>query len=111
MTKNDIIMNVVDKMLQDFDGKQKVTKKESKIYFCNLFIEKLKKKYPTYKMGYFKGYFMNLEKKKGILDGCFSHYRQYKEEEGVWTVNRREDVKRYKEKPIFVITDFPKYGR
>lgn len=42
MTKNDIIMNVVDKMLQDFDGKQKVTKKESKIYFCNLFIEKLK---------------------------------------------------------------------
>lgn len=81
------------------------------VSFSYPFIEKLKKKYPTYKMGYFKGYFMNLEKKKGVLDVCFSHYRQYKEEEGVWTVNRSEDVKRYKEKPIFVITDYPKYGK
>ncbi len=81
------------------------------VSFSYSFITSFKKKYPTYKMGYFKGYFMNLDKEKGVLDVCFCHYRQYKGEEGVWTVNHREDLQKYKEKSIFLITDYPKYGR
>lgn len=81
------------------------------VSFSYSFITNLKKKYPTYKMGYFKGYFMNLEKEKGILDVCFSHYRQYKKEEGIWTVNRREDIQKYKDQSIFLITDYPKYAK
>lgn len=42
MQKNDIFMSAIDKMIQNFNGKQKPTKKEGKIYFCNLFIEALK---------------------------------------------------------------------
>ncbi len=81
------------------------------VSFSYVFITKLKKKYPTYKMGYFKGYFMNIEKEKGVLDACFSHYRQYKKEEGIWTLNRKEDIQKYKNKPIFLITDYPKYAK
>ncbi len=42
MQEKDIFIDAIDKMIQDFEGRQKPTKKESKIYFCNLFIEALK---------------------------------------------------------------------
>ncbi len=81
------------------------------VSFSYPFILALKRQYPLYKMGYLKGYFLNLEKEKGILDVCFSHYRQYKKEEGIWTVNNKEDIKKYKDKNIFIITDYPKYAK
>ncbi len=79
------------------------------VSFSYSFLLHLKKLYPTYSMGYLKGYLMNLDKKKAVLDGCFAYLYIYTEEEGIWTVNTKEEMRKYKEKDIFIITDKPKY--
>lgn len=79
------------------------------VSFSYAFILRLKKQYPTYKMGYLKGYIMNLDKEKDILDGCFCYLYQYTNEEGIWTVNSKEEIRKWQEKDIFIITDKPKY--
>jgi len=87
-----------------------IKKYYNKYYLCSFdyeFILDLKKRYPYYKIGYLKGYLINNKKDKSILDFVFSHYIEYKNEEGVWTVNRSEDINKFKNKNIFIITDKP----
>lgn len=85
-------------------------KYSNKYYLCSFnydFVLDLKKRYPFYKIGYLKGYLINNIKEKSILDFIFVHYIDYKNEEGIWTLNKKEDIKKYKNKDIFIITDKP----
>ena len=79
------------------------------VSFSYPFILGFKKQYPIYKMGYLKGYIMNLDKEKDILYGCFCYLYQYTHEEGIWTVNNKEEIKKWQQKKIFIITDKPEY--
>ncbi len=74
------------------------------IGFSNSFMRKLKNKY-KFKVGLLKGYIYNLNEKKGNLDGIFSHYLIYSNDEGIWTVNDKILLNKYLNKDIFVITD------
>lgn len=90
----------------------RLLKKYSNTYYlCSFeyeFLLDLKKRYPLYKIGYLKGYFLNIDKNKENLDFIFSHYLNYENEEGIWTINKEELIKKYKNKNIFIITDKPK---
>lgn len=82
-------------------------------YLCSFNYEAmlfLKKKYPNYKVGYLKGYYLNENKEKGILDFCFSHEKTYQNEEGIWTINQKEIFLKYKKKEVFIITDHPEFN-
>lgn len=74
------------------------------------FVKKLKKKYPTLKVGYIKGFFLNQEKLKDNLDYEIAYYKNYQNEEGVWTVNKKEDFLKYNKKNILLITDYPQFN-
>ncbi len=74
------------------------------------FVKKLKKKYPNLKVGYIKGFFLNQEKSKEYLDYEVVYYKNYKNEEGVWTVNKMEDFIKYNKKDILLITDKPEFN-
>lgn len=85
-------------------------KHSNNYYLCSFdydFLFELKKRYPSYKVGYLKGYFINSIKEKSILDFIFVHYISYKNEEGIWTLNKKEEIEKYKNKDIFIITDKP----
>lgn len=87
-----------------------IKKYSNKYYLCSFdydFILDLKKRYPYYKSGYLKGYLINNKKDKSILDFVFSHYIEFKDEDGIWTVNKKDDINRFKNKDIFIITDKP----
>lgn len=99
---------------KDFRKLIKLLKKYPNQYylvsFSYDFIFFLKQQFPTYKMGYLKGYILNLEKEKRNLDVCFCYVHQYMNEEGIWTVNSKEEMDKCKEKNIFIITDKPEYS-
>jgi glycerophosphoryl diester phosphodiesterase len=75
------------------------------------FVKKLKRKNPKLKLGYIKGPVLNLEKKKDILDFCLVYYKQYHKEEGVWTINTKEEFQKFTKKPIFLITNHPEFNK
>ncbi len=81
------------------------------VSFDYKFVKKIKKKRPKLKVGYIKGFFINQEKSKDNLDFCICHYKSYKNEEGIWTVNKYEEFKKYKNKDILIITDHPEFNK
>lgn len=85
-----------------------------KYFFCSFdyaAMQSLKKKNPTLSVGFIKGYYINIEKEKGNLDFCITHYKDYKNEEGIWTVNKREVFEKFSKKDIWMITDHPEFNK
>lgn len=76
------------------------------IGFSNSFMRHLKHKY-KFKVGLLKGYIFNINESKGELDGIFSHYLVYNCDEGIWTINDKNLIKKFLDKDVFVITDKP----
>lgn len=81
MQEKDIFMNTVDRMIQDFKEKKEPTKRESKIYFCNLFIETLKNMTKTELAKYMKEIYGDMN--EGTIHVVF-HSKFLEEKKELW---------------------------
>lgn len=78
-------------------------------YICSFnykFLKKIKCSFNNYKICLFR----IINNYKNDLDHIFIYYKNYKNEDGVWTVNKKDIIKELKEKSIFIITDHPEYN-